>query len=119
MTESVVIPTLTGQEISDHKVSLFLEIPSNLYYLEGHFPGVPIVAGVVQLHWAVVFARQYFDLSMSVNDVSKVKFSNLMQPKNAVCLTLLHDAEKHLISYSYDTGDKNYATGCFSYEQPR
>ncbi|MBX3458298.1 MAG: hypothetical protein KF820_08110 [Candidatus Paracaedibacteraceae bacterium] len=115
MSESVVFPILKKQDVSDHKVSLFLEIPRDLYYLDGHFPGVPIVAGVVQLHWAIVFARQYFDLPMGVKDVSKVKFSNLMQPNDAVYLTLNHDTDKHLISYSYDNGDKNYATGCFNY----
>ncbi|MBX3486591.1 MAG: hypothetical protein KF798_01650 [Candidatus Paracaedibacteraceae bacterium] len=115
MSVSPVLPLIVSQEIAERSISLFLKIPGDLYYLEGHFPGFPIVAGVVQLHWAVTFAQHFFDLPKAVRDVSKMKFSNLMRPDDSVCLTLILDDDKQLVSYRFDCEDKNYATGCFSY----
>ncbi len=115
MSVSPVLPLIVSQEISERSISLFLKIPGDLYYFKGHFPGFPIVAGVVQLHWAVTFAQHFFDLPKAVRDVSKMKFSNLMRPDDSVYLTLILDDDKQLVSYRFDCEDKNYATGCFSY----
>ena len=48
MTPEVAVLTQT-----ETSVSLALTIAADLDYFRGHFPNAPILAGVVQLDWAV------------------------------------------------------------------
>jgi 3-hydroxymyristoyl/3-hydroxydecanoyl-(acyl carrier protein) dehydratase len=38
-----------------------LRVPPTLEHFRGHFPGFPILPGVVQLDWAVRFGRLHFE----------------------------------------------------------
>ncbi|QUM85765.1 MULTISPECIES: hypothetical protein [unclassified Moritella] len=100
----------------DDKVVLTLHIPTDLDYFKGHFDQAPILAGVVQLHWAVEYAKQY--LSMGTADVMNIqvlKFQEMILPGQDVVLTLTKkSAEKVLFSYQSTTsnGDiKSHSSG--------
>ena len=100
----------------DDKVVLTLHIPTDLDYFKGHFDQAPILAGVVQLHWAAEYAKQY--LSMGTADVMNIqvlKFQEMILPGQNVVLTLTKkSAEKVLFSYQSTTasGDiKSHSSG--------
>ncbi|QUM81453.1 hypothetical protein HWV01_14760 [Moritella sp. 5] len=101
---------------SDDTVALTLNIPTDLDYFKGHFDQAPILAGVVQLHWAVEYAKQY--LVMGATDVMNIqvlKFQEMILPGQDVVLTLTKkSAEKVLFSYQSTTsnGDiKSHSSG--------
>jgi len=100
----------------DDSVVLTLHIPTDLDYFKGHFDQAPILAGVVQLHWAAEFAQQYLDISATdVMDIQVLKFQEMILPGQDVVLTLTKKtAEKVLFSYqsTMPNGDvKSHSSG--------
>ena len=53
-----VLPRQRLIERDEHHATLQLTAPDNLLYFDGHFSGMPILAGVVQLDWAIFYGRQ-------------------------------------------------------------
>ena len=107
MTELVKVnATILNKEILstesiDDTAILTLHIPKDLDYFNGHFDQAPILAGVVQLHWAVVYAQQNLAISAAdVMDIHVLKFQEMILPGQDVVLTLTKkSAEKVLFSY--------------------
>ncbi len=106
-------PKVASQHISENKAEYELQIPSDLAYLEGHFKDMPVVPGVVQLNWAVEFAKVAFDLQGDVRQCNQIKFSNLMKPNDHVLLTLEYNPEKSSVNYTYAT----YSSGRVHFSQ--
>ena len=103
------------KNISDNKAEIGLKIPRDLAYFEGHFAKFPIVPGVVQLHWAVVFAKDIFKVESPISKGSQIKFTNLMPPEETLVLTLEHIPEKLLITYLYNNDTKSFSSGRLTY----
>ena len=57
-----------------------IEVDVNLAWLEGHFPQAPILAGVVQLHWAALLARGVFGVQEFPRDIVRLKFQRPVLP---------------------------------------
>lgn len=95
---------------TDHCILTFTLDPK-LSYFEGHFPGQPILAGVVQLDWAIKLAKQYLSLDEGdVGAVEVLKFQQMLLPNTEVTLTLNRkDPKKFIFSYSSASG--NHASG--------
>ncbi|MBO4480810.1 MAG: acyl-CoA synthetase [Alphaproteobacteria bacterium] len=49
-------------------------------YFEGHFPNLPILPGVIQMHFVFRFIRQFFHTTVPAFDVVKLKYSSLILP---------------------------------------
>jgi acyl-coenzyme A synthetase/AMP-(fatty) acid ligase len=88
-------------EQEPRRVLLELCAPANLLYFDGHFPGAPILPGVVQADWAIAYGRQYFALPPRFLGMSALKFQNVIRPGQAVRLELLHDVAKGRINFRY------------------
>lgn len=114
---SVYQPTILSQKKLGGMVEITFSIPADLVYLKGHFPEMPIVPGVVQLHWAVEFAQEFFEIPGSISQGKQIKFTTIMAPLAVVCLTLLHEIDKKCCTYTYKTGDKIYSSGSFYYTE--
>lgn len=101
-----VLPEVVAEKLTDDAVELTLWIPAGLPYFKGHFPNVPILAGVVQLHWAVQFAKQKLSLSATdVKNVEVLKFKVVIVPDQKLVLTLTKKTnEKFLFSYQSEKG---------------
>lgn len=87
--------------VTDETAVLTLHIPKDLDYFKGHFDQAPILAGVVQLHWAAEYAQQYLNIGTAeVMDIQVLKFQEMILPEQNVVLTLTKkSAEKVLFSY--------------------
>lgn len=89
--------------------------PSNLLYFEGHFPNTPILPGVVQVHWAIHYGRQCFDLPKTFRQISKLKFQKVIQPNTTITLELTHETTKNQLNFIYYSKIGQHASGsiCF------
>jgi 3-hydroxymyristoyl/3-hydroxydecanoyl-(acyl carrier protein) dehydratase len=103
-------PRLLGENRSGDRVELLIEIPQELFWCEGHFPGFPVVPGVVQLAWAVAQGRRLFPLALGA-PVLQVKFRQLIRPGDRLTLALSHDAAKRRLGFAYEAADGLRSSG--------
>lgn len=101
-----ILPPILHEQREGDSVTLTLKIPADLVHFNGHFPGTPILPGVVQLHWVVAFVKQTFALAdFEVRDVEVLKFKTVIVPDQQLELTLTRKkADKFAFSYQSDKG---------------
>jgi acyl-CoA synthetase (AMP-forming)/AMP-acid ligase II/3-hydroxymyristoyl/3-hydroxydecanoyl-(acyl carrier protein) dehydratase len=98
-------------ERQPERVQLELTVPPDLLYFDGHFPQQPILPGVVQLDWAIAFAREYFPLPPLFRDVAMLKFQQVIVPGATVQLELVHDVAKGSVQFRYLSAAGQHASG--------
>ena len=82
------LPEIRSVSTSADAARLELTVPSDLRFFPGHFPGLPILPGVVQLQWALTCATRYLGVSSAVERITALKFSRIVQPGAQVALVL-------------------------------
>jgi 3-hydroxymyristoyl/3-hydroxydecanoyl-(acyl carrier protein) dehydratase len=102
-------PHIVSVAAEGASVRMELRIPDALCYFEGHFPGRPILPGVVQLTWAIEFGRRHFSLPPRFAQLRNVKFMRVIVPNKHVMLRL--DAHGDELSFEYRIGDSTCSSG--------
>jgi len=104
-------PLFIKKETIDNGVKLTLKVQASLDYFKGHFPSTPILAGVVQLDWAVNFAHEHLNLpSSTVRQVEVLKFKEIIQPDQIVSLSLIRKSD-HKFIFEYHSEKGVHASG--------
>ena len=83
-------------------------------YFEGHFPGFPLLPGVVQLGTAHHFAEQFLRREIALRSVKKMKFTRAVSPGERIRLTLEKSGDGE-VAYRYTKGEDTCSSGvlCF------
>ena len=79
-------------------------------YFNGHFPGHPILPGVIQIYFVLSLIKQYFNMETNDYHVLKLKFSSLILPDTPIHFELKRDTENEF-SFNYFDNDKKYSNG--------
>ncbi|WP_136069326.1 AMP-binding protein [Modicisalibacter radicis] len=101
-------------EAGEGRCAIDLEIPERLIFLDGHFPGQPVVPGVVLVHWACQLAREQFALDAPFQGLERVKFPLLLLPGERARLTLAQEdatGGRQRLSFSVDGARGRHASG--------
>lgn len=107
------LPNVTELERNAERVQLALDIPADLLYFRGHFPGSPILPGVVQTDWSLTLGRRYFDLPSRFQGLQALKFQRVITPGMRVLLELQFDAAKSQLSFRLHSDAGQHASGRF------
>lgn len=83
-------------------VRLELAIPTDLDCFRGHFPGCPILPGVVQLDWAIRLADEYLGTGRDVARILALKFRRIVRPGARLTLWLTPSADGMSFRYEGD-----------------
>ena len=83
----------------------------NLLYFDGHFPGRPILPGVVQIDWVIACGRQCFDLPPLFRAVHALKFQRVIPPEIPIRLALVHDPANSTLSFQITSALGRHAAG--------
>jgi acyl-coenzyme A synthetase/AMP-(fatty) acid ligase len=94
-----------------HCLERRLEIPDGLAYFDGHFPGRPIVAGVVLLHWAMLAAAELLDGAPCVTSIEALKFPSSLGPGDRFTLRVEINAAHSRVDFRAGDGERVYASG--------
>jgi len=96
-TEPAILETLQ----TDDQLELKLRISEDLIYFAGHFPGMPILPGVTQLHWATSYASSIFGTPETTHEISQLKFRKPILPGHIVKLEMRLDASGKKVKFRY------------------
>ncbi|WP_169835008.1 AMP-binding protein [Pandoraea oxalativorans] len=107
-------------------VVIALRVPRELPHFEGHFPGMPLLPGVVLLDWASRFATEYASrnasrhawVTHSPTSVQQAKFSAPVMPGAQLELTLTLDSPRQRVHYRYEGARGISASGYLGYAAP-
>jgi hypothetical protein len=93
VNEAVVRPELLSFERRPGGARVAWRIPRELAHLEGHFPGHPVVAGVVQLHFVMGALEELTGEAPRLASLEALKFHELLGPDARVLLELETEAD--------------------------
>ena len=97
-------PTATGS-------LLHLKVPANLTYLDGHFPRLAVVPGVVQLKWVTEEIAAFTGCPAVVTAMSAVKFHELLRPEQKFNLEFGLNAKPGNWNYRLFHGERTISSG--------
>ncbi|HSE84713.1 MAG TPA: AMP-binding protein [Candidatus Binatia bacterium] len=98
-------------ERNARRAVLELAAPSDLFYFDGHFPGMPILAGVVQIDWVIACGRQCFDLPPVFRGIHALKFQRIIAPENPFMVELVHEPAKSCLSFKITSRVGTHTSG--------
>ena len=94
-------PELIDVKVVQGRVDAQLLVDPELAGFAGHFPDFPILPGVVQLDWAVHYAREFLQLGQSVMRVERLKFTCPISPNTPLHLSLIYDVGKASVDFRF------------------
>ncbi len=100
-------------ERSATDASLRLQVAADSPYFDGHFPGSPILPGVAQLDWVMLFGRELFTLPSVVLRLEALKFQQVIPPGSEVTMTLAFDAAQGRLGFRLASAAGQHASGRF------
>ncbi|MDD5033507.1 MAG: AMP-dependent synthetase [Methylococcaceae bacterium] len=105
------LPQVLDEKPDADGTALTLRVPETLAYFAGHFPGIPILPGVVQVHWAVHFARQSLGIALPFRRMEVIKFKELVLPGQLLVLQLRYQATAHKLEFSFRSENHEHSSG--------
>ncbi len=103
--------TLKKLSVEGSVLSAVLFMPKELLYFDGHFDEIPILPGVVQVHWAINLACEHLGVNADFSSIDHLKFMRVIQPCDTVTLNIYYDEDKNVIEFTYKSGDVKHSVG--------
>ena len=105
-------PTVISEnKISSSEIKLSFNIPENLRWFDGHYPDQPIVPGVVEVDWAINYAKQYLDLSGEFKGLEVLKFHEMILPNDDIQLHLTYKNESRKLHFNFTSETSKLSSG--------
>ena len=83
-----MIPPLASESLTADGLRWTFDVPANHPLFEGHFPGHPILPGVVALGWMLAAAERFLGRTLGGVEVLNVKFQVVILPGTQLELLL-------------------------------
>lgn len=113
------LPEILDERRDGDRVVLELYVPAELAYFEGHFPGLPVLPGIVQVDWAVKLARGRVEPAGAFRSADNLRFQAIVPPGVPLTLTLeLKDGGTRL-AFAYASRGRKCSSGILVFDAPR
>ena len=103
-----ILPTVLNRA-SGPEESFALAMDPELTAFQGHFPGRPILPGVVQVDWAIRLGEAAFGPLEPFRGLDRLKFLAPIRPLEALELTL--ELRPGRLAFHYQCGPERRASG--------
>ena len=85
-------PVLSSESLNADSLRWTFRVPESLPFFEGHFPGHPILPGVVALSWMLSAAARFSGRPLEAVELLNVKFQVVILPGTELELTVVPKA---------------------------
>jgi 3-hydroxymyristoyl/3-hydroxydecanoyl-(acyl carrier protein) dehydratase len=85
--------------------------PATLACFDGHFAGTPVLAGVVQIDWAIELGRRLFGFTGDFLRMEALKFQRIFQPGPALRIELDWRAERGALRFRFSSAAGSHSSG--------
>jgi acyl-CoA synthetase (AMP-forming)/AMP-acid ligase II len=107
-----VLPAPPGREVR----RLTFTAAPDLHWFEGHFPGLPVLAGVVQLDGLVVRqVERLWPAAGAPRRVKRLKFGRPVRPGERLELMLERDAARGTVAFTLDGPEGRCTSGTLTF----
>ena len=96
-----MLPVELAAEQHGTALTLRLHAAADLFWFRGHFPTLPILPGVAQLDWALHYGLTRLAPGKAFASIDNIKFQQPVPPNAELELQLNWQADKSLLSFSY------------------
>ena len=113
------LPPILAKRQTTNTVFLDLALPEDLEVFRGHFPGLPVLPGVVQIDWALKLAKAQGLVGgdTELRDF-QVKFRSVIRPSVPLTLSLRWDRNKNQIYFDYHCAEALMSSGRLVVQAP-
>lgn len=110
----MILPVIQQQDCIADNARVVFTADAMLEYFAGHFPGFPVLPGVVQVGWSREFSDRLFGGRHTIKGMRRVKFMRLITPGIPVTLEL--SREDGRIAFHYYDSDGSFSSGVLEVE---
>ena len=104
-----LLPEIDSVDAGADSATYKIRVPPALEHFRGHFPGFPILPGIVQLDWAVRLGRRHFEGLGESTGVDNFKCQALVFPDAELTLELRRDETG--LHFRYCDAQRTYSSG--------
>lgn len=99
---------------SRHKIDITLMVTEDLPFFAGHFPGQPVLPGVIMLDWVICLAQQHLGINIAFDNLQAIKFKQVVRPPQAIQLHLEYRPDTGKLLYRIDSAIAEHSSGKIS-----
>lgn len=110
------LPRILSRADNGPQRQFVLDIAAELGWFNGHFPGNPVLPGIVQLHWAAILAAACFGFPDVPVAIKRLKFKSVVVPPNVLELSL-SKINKCEVQFAYANSGQQYSEGRLIFEE--
>lgn len=114
LADSPAILSMLVQDSGSRK--LLLEVDSALGWFSGHFPGHPVLPGIVQVHWAVRFSSSHLGFERVPVEIHRLKFKKVVHPMEILELSI-SKYEDTAVAFEYTCAGQPCSEGRLIYRE--
>lgn len=124
LTANNRLPIVLNRDWLDaNTVQLNFRMQPELVFFRGHFDELPVVPGVVEIHWVEHYAREMFGERLASRDaftrMEAVKFQELIRPGREVCMELTLQPECSRVVFRLYYGHHTFSSGRLVFDAPQ
>ena len=97
----MLLPQPVTRSLSDHEFCVSLRLQPQDACFAGHFDGLPVLAGVIQVGWVVGFAEQMLERRFEFLGLASNKFLQLVRPPVTLQLTVQYQRDQGRLKFVY------------------
>ena len=104
-------PIVESETRSARALERRLRVPPDLVYLSGHFETFPLVAGVVQVHWAMRALRELLGSDPEFVGMEALKFKDVLLPEQSFNMRVELSSGGDRMSFRLWEDERVFSTG--------
>lgn len=105
------LPQVQWDHQSPTEARAALDVSAELAVFDGHFDGMPVLPGVAQLDWVIVFGRQCFDMPPHFVRAEVLKFHRPVLPPARLALELQWNVDAGRLGFTLTSAAGAHASG--------